>query len=107
MITMNEKSSNTALEFQKFYDEIWSGLKDNPMCKTETARAFVIWLNCKSTQPNTAPATSQSVDVVRLLRSEKYRFALAYEMTENNVELANALGVTERTIYRLIKKYRP
>ena len=103
---MNEKSSNTALEFQKFYDEIWASLKDNPMCKTETARAFVIWLNCKSTQPNTAPADNPSVDVMKLLRSEKYRFALADRMSKNNVELANALGVTERTIYRLIKKYR-
>ena len=97
-------SPNTAAQFQKFYNEIWSDLKDNPFCQTETSRAFVMWLNIKGDTDSSN--NDSNIDILKLLKSEKYRFEIADKMSENNVDLAHKLGMSERTVYRLREKYK-
>ena len=40
-----------------------------------------------------------------LLKSEESRLQYCINNSKNNVEIANKMGVAERTIYRLRKKY--
>lgn len=44
-------------------------------------------------------------DIHRLLYDEKYRLEIAIKETSSNKELAELLKLSERTIYRLRKKF--
>lgn len=45
-------------------------------------------------------------DIKRLLYDEKYRFEVAIKETGNNTQLAELLKISERTVYRLRKKWK-
>lgn len=52
------------------------------------------------------PQWISGVNMIQLMRSQRYRLKIAIQHSNSSTEAAELLGISERTYFRWLKKYK-